>query len=95
MNGATRRRFMQSGLGLASLTLIAGCQIPPSPWQSKKIPRVGFLTSGVSPQAGTAELPLLEGRTPDARGALAYVCRHQTCLLPTQSPSDLARSLLT
>jgi uncharacterized protein YyaL (SSP411 family) len=41
------------------------------------------------------ELPLLAGRLPDQRGALAYVCRDQTCLAPTQSLSDLTHSLLT
>ena len=46
-------------------------------------------------RAALADLPLIEGKMPDARGALAYVCRHQTCLEPTQSPSDLASALLT
>jgi len=51
--------------------------------------------AGSDAESHAAELPLLAGRAPDARGALAYVCRQQTCLMPTQSPADLSRSLLT
>ena len=51
--------------------------------------------AGRDAAAHERELPLLNGRALDQRGALAYVCRRQTCLAPTQSPADLSRSLLT
>ncbi|HMI92538.1 MAG TPA: thioredoxin domain-containing protein, partial [Polyangiales bacterium] len=46
--------------------------------------------AGADADANASELPLLAGRAPDARGALAYVCRQQTCLMPTHSPADLS-----
>ncbi len=56
--------------------------------------RVVALANAAS-AAHAGELPLLLGRAPDHRGALAYVCRHRTCLAPTPSPADLSRSLLS
>ena len=40
-------------------------------------------------------LPLLEGRTAPAGGALAFACEHYTCALPTADPDALAAQLAT
>ena len=39
-----RRRFLRTGLALAGLGLLVGCDQPRLPWQPTKVPRVGFLS---------------------------------------------------
>ena len=51
----TRRQFVQSGLALAGIGLLAGCGITP-PWpRSAPVPRIGFL-SGSSPSTNVARV---------------------------------------
>ena len=44
--------------------------------------------------AETALLPLLEGKTPGATGARAYVCEDQRCLAPVDTPEALQAQLV-
>ncbi|HET8939748.1 MAG TPA: thioredoxin domain-containing protein [Polyangiales bacterium] len=44
--------------------------------------------------AETALLPLLEGKTPGATGARAYVCEDQRCLEPVETPEALQAQLI-
>src|SRR5688500_18769986 len=49
MEHPSRRRFLQRGLALAGLGLLAGCAAP-LPWQPPaRIRRVGYLTIGAPP----------------------------------------------
>src|SRR5215210_4089692 len=41
-----RRLFLQGCLGLAGLSLLAGCDLPRLPGQAAKVPRIGFLAVG-------------------------------------------------
>lgn len=69
MNIVSRRRFLQGTLALASLGLVVGCGVLPSPVRAPVGPRrVGYLASGVDPQGfevfreGLRELGYVEGR---------------------------------
>jgi len=59
---------LQGSLALTSLGLLAGCGTPPFPWQSRKVPRVGFLAVGS--REGRAHL--IDGLLQGLRG-LGYV----------------------
>jgi putative tryptophan/tyrosine transport system substrate-binding protein len=51
---SSRRRFLQGGLALAGLGLLSGCEIlPPQAQQAAKVPRIGWLSAGLS----AAEFP--------------------------------------
>jgi len=53
VRGQSRRRFLQGGVALAGLGLIAGCGLRP-PWQRPNVPRIGYL--GVGPASRAFEL---------------------------------------
>jgi putative ABC transport system substrate-binding protein len=65
----TRRRFLQGGLALASLGLLAGCaSLPIGPQRQSRLPRVGYLGSGGGQERaadfrqGLADHGYVEGR---------------------------------
>ena len=44
---SSRRRFLQGSLALAGSGLLAGCGLPPPPWQQPaKVPRIGVVSGG-------------------------------------------------
>jgi uncharacterized protein YyaL (SSP411 family) len=49
------------------------------------------LAGGVG--TATADLPLMEGRSPGADAPRAFVCRGYVCDQPTDSPDELRRQL--
>src|SRR4051812_11685882 len=64
-----RRGLLQGSLALASLGLLAGCQAPRLPWQTAKLPRIGWLGNAARGEElnafrhGLGELGYVEGRT--------------------------------
>ena len=45
--GVGRRRLLRASLAVASLGLVGGCALPPTPWQqAPRIPRIGYLGPG-------------------------------------------------
>ena len=70
MSRLSRRRLLQGSVGLAGLSLIAGCGVVPLRWQqTTKLPRIGYL--GLSPvtrsfelfRDGLRDLGYVEGQT--------------------------------
>jgi putative ABC transport system substrate-binding protein len=61
MMQASRRRFVQWGLAVAALGLLAGCGPVSLPWQPTRIPRIGFLATGARPNRQFIIDGLLEG----------------------------------
>ncbi len=68
MNGSSRRRFVQNGLALAGLGLLAGCGITlPQAQQRARVPRLGYLALSAGIFAGEfhqglRELGYVEGQ---------------------------------
>src|SRR5438045_1280256 len=47
MQHQSRRRFLQAGLALAGVGLLAGCEVPQAPGQpATQLHRIGFITGG-------------------------------------------------
>src|SRR4051812_6806846 len=64
-----RRGFLQGGTALVGLGLLAGCQAPRLPWQTAKLPRIGWLGNAARGEElnafrhGLGELGYVEGQT--------------------------------
>ena len=51
--------------------------------------RPHVVLAGSAPEGGDGAVPLLEGRTPVAGRAAAYVCERFACKAPVTGPGDL------